>query len=245
MSRDDRNQDAAHEALRAQLDEYVDGTLPETQSHAVEDHVRQCATCRDEVAALRALIDAARALPAEMAPRADSWPDLEQRIRQRPVVVAGGQTSHPAVRARRDATSWMRGGVAAAAGIVLLVAVTWMVTRDGDAGSLGGGSASDDARAGASGAALEVIPAVVRGLEIECMGAGQLLQASLISDEVQRESLATSMRAGLETMDRSIAETRAALEEHPNDSLLVRRLTMRYQQKLDLLLGAIRLAEDV
>lgn len=245
MSREDRNQDVAHEKVRAQLDDYVDGTLPETERHVVENHVVACAGCRDEVAALRALIDAARALPAEMAPREDSWPDLEKRIRQRPVVVAGTQTSHPTVPVRRDSASWMRGGVAAAAGFVFVVAVAWMATRDPDTGRSRDDARRADVEVTALDAAFAVMPAVVRGLEIECMGAGQILQASLIADDVQRESIASSMRTGLETLDLSIAETRAALEEHPDDSLLVRRLTMRYQQKLDLLLGAIRLAEDV
>lgn len=235
-----------HQALRALLDEFVDGTLSQTQQANVEAHVRDCESCRREVASLRALLEAAHALPPSVVPPEDLWPDLEKRIRQRPVVVASGRQSRAAVRSLRVASPrWVFGGVAAAATIFVLAALTWWATRDARVRSESNGTAARRAETTEFPGSPQILPAVVRGLEIECMGAGKLLQASLTYDDERGASIAESVRVGVELVDRSIAETRAALETHPDDARLVRQLTLRYQQKLDLLLGAMRLAEDV
>ena len=217
--------------------------MTDAEHARVEVHLEACDACRAELQALRDLLEAARALPSTLQGR-DAWPDLEKRIRQRPVSVgAGGQPSHARVVPLRSwASRWELTRVAAAAVILVAVGVgVWSMrsTRDPD-------EASPTARpAHAAAADAAVLPAVVRGLEIECMGAGKMLQASLVGSDVVGDSIATSVQPGVDAVDRSIAETRAALESHPGDERLVRRLTMRYQQKLDLLLGAMRLAEGV
>jgi hypothetical protein len=248
MSDDDRQaRDERHTMLRALLDDFVDGTLSPTKQATVAAHVRGCASCRSEVASVRALLEAAQGLPQSIEPQEDLWPDLEKRIRQRPVVVASGRPSRAVVHSMRESSPrWVYGGIAAAATILALAAVVWWATRDARfPADTNGAAHSPRAETSEYPDTPLMLPAVVRGLEIECMGAGRLLQASLTYDDARGGSIAESVRDGVELVDRSIAETRAALDTHPYDARLVRRLTLRYQQKLDLLLGAMRLAEGV
>ena len=81
------------------LQRYVDGELLAVDAREVEAHLRACAACRDEYAALTALwqvVDAAE-LPA---PAAAVWPSLATRC-------AGRRRAAPSL--------WLRGGLAAAA----------------------------------------------------------------------------------------------------------------------------------
>ena len=78
------------------------------------------------------------------------------------------------------------------------------------------------------------------------MGAGRSLQASLEGRGTPAdEAMLRSLAAGIETLDRSIAETRAALAANVDDTVLLKLLTVRYQQKLALLQGAIAIVEEV
>jgi hypothetical protein len=72
------------------------------------------------------------------------------------------------------------------------------------------------------------------------MGAGKLLQAALraTGDPVTHD-MAASLAEGLDDVDRSIAETRAALVADPESGALLRMLAIRYQQKLELLHGML------
>ncbi len=137
---------------------------------------------------------------------------------------------------------WARGGVAAAAVILVVTAVVWFAGRDA---GLGTRAFRSPAVATSSPESPRMLPAVVRGLEIECMGAGKLLQASVRRDGARAQSIAESLHLGVSDVDRCIEETLAALEARPDDPRLVKQLTFRYQQKLDLLLGAMRRVEDV
>ena len=54
-----------------------------------------------------------------------------------------------------------------------------------------------------------------------------------------------SVATGIETLDRSIAETRAALASNTDDTALMKLLMVRYQQKPALFQGAIAIVEEV
>src|SRR5439155_643772 len=57
--------------MEATLNEYVDGTLSVLQREAVDEHLAQCAGCRDAVAELRRLVAGARHLPPSIVPPRD------------------------------------------------------------------------------------------------------------------------------------------------------------------------------
>lgn len=62
------------------LDEYLDGTLGDDRRSVVEAHLAGCAACRAELEAIRRITEAARALPATLAPPAAVWPGIADRL---------------------------------------------------------------------------------------------------------------------------------------------------------------------
>jgi hypothetical protein len=86
---------------------------------------------------------------------------------------------------------------------------------------------------------------MISALELECMGAGKRLLASMDGwPDAANAELTEGIVAGLDAVDLAIAETRAALGADPHDAELLRMLTARYEQKLALLHGAMRLMEE-
>lgn len=108
------------------------------------------------------------------------------------------------------------------------------------------GQAEEASRGGGNspGAPAIFLPALVRSLELECMGAGKQLQASWIGSSALGQETAADVGEEIRVLDRAIAETRQALEEDPRNARLVAMLTSRYQSKLALLHRVTRLAQE-
>ena len=66
--------------MEGRLNDYIDGTLPEAEAQSVEAHLGSCPACRRAQGELRALIDAAEALPKAVMPKRDLWPAVAGRI---------------------------------------------------------------------------------------------------------------------------------------------------------------------
>lgn len=222
-----------HDELRRCLDDFVSGALPEAERSEVESHLRTCTDCAADVQALQALLAAARRLPEAVEPRRDLWPAIEARLASAPRLAAPTLQRSQA-RARRWPGRW-----ALAAGVAALAALGgwWSLQRRGSAADSGPAVASPD-----------VFSTVVSGLELECMGTGQLLQASFRArDDSAVSDAMTAVAAGLTQalpiVDRSIAEVQAALASHPGDPDLQRMLAARYEQKLALLQATLQRVE--
>ena len=69
------------EQVATRLDEYVDGDLDEAAFQEIELHLAGCAECRQQERLLRALIAEAAALPEEIRPARDLWPEMAARLR--------------------------------------------------------------------------------------------------------------------------------------------------------------------
>jgi hypothetical protein len=63
------------------LDEYVNATLGPVDRVRVEEHLSGCERCRAEVAAVKALVAGARALPSSITPGRDLWTGIEPRLK--------------------------------------------------------------------------------------------------------------------------------------------------------------------
>ena len=62
------------------LNDVLDGTLPLGQQKSVELHLKDCAACRQELAALRSVLDKASALPVSIDPPRDLWEGIDARL---------------------------------------------------------------------------------------------------------------------------------------------------------------------
>lgn len=138
---------------RERLSAYMDGELPAAEAHRMEAHLAVCEECRRELAELRRLQALLRGLPEPRLPRSFTLPvtgsvpvpaaearrERETQRRQRPVAARAAQ--------------WA-GGVAAAAGLALVLgsALAGIGTHQ-YAGSSAGGAAGSAARSSAGPAA--------------------------------------------------------------------------------------------
>ena len=104
--------------MEATLNEYVDGTLSVLQREAVDEHLAQCAGCRDAVAELRRLVAGARHLPPSIVPPRDLWPVIGRRIGQRATW--------------NVQRVWWRGALAAAAVWVMALGIYRLTARPPD-----------------------------------------------------------------------------------------------------------------
>jgi hypothetical protein len=69
-----------HRRTRRQLSPYLDGMLSKQESSRLEEHLAQCQACREELADLRATIEALAELPLAEAPRSFALTAVPQRI---------------------------------------------------------------------------------------------------------------------------------------------------------------------
>jgi negative regulator of sigma E activity len=218
---------------RERLDDYLDGSLPESQFHEVELHLAGCETCRQEESRLRRLLDLAATLPREMKPRRDLWPELAARIEAERSGAGSLARSRPRLRASPAA-------LAAAAAV--LIAVASVVTHVGGA-RVGGPRESLPTLARPAAVSG---PAHVQDAETEYVRATGQLMAAL---NARRGSLSPeTMKAvddNLRTIDDALRQVREALDKEPGNRQLTQMLASTHQKKLDLLLRLLRLSARI
>jgi hypothetical protein len=104
--------------IQAVLNDYVDGELAPAETARVETHLVGCAGCRAQVGSLRNLVSAAAALPKEIAPNHDLWPEVGLALRAGLNSSANLQELRP-LRRSSPTVHWLL-PLAAAASIVYL-----------------------------------------------------------------------------------------------------------------------------
>jgi len=219
-----------HERVLASLDDYLDGDLPSEVADAVAAHLQSCAACRRERAAQVDLRAAATALPREIEPARDLWPEIASRV------AAGDVTRATASSARRmpEPTAkisrarfggrgvWsalLAAGIAAA----LLIAGLRPVPSESDdpverpSRQADRGPGIEAAEGWTAGAMVTALEAETR---LETRTTGQLARHAAAH--------ATPMLLMLDydraIIDRAIAELRQAYLAHPDDAELARNL---------------------
>ena len=127
------NSNMTCEAFDAALPDYLEGTLDDPMSPAVEMHLRECVRCAGLVRDIENIRKEAAALP-DLVPSRDLWEGIDARIAA-PVIPLAARPE----RQRRFAPAWM--GVAAAALIVATAGITYQLTarslRSGSDGRVG------------------------------------------------------------------------------------------------------------
>lgn len=202
------------------LDEYVDGTLPESAARDVRDHLLACPACACSEAGLRTLLRRAAQLPAERVPSRDLWPGIQGRIAAGPVP------------AGRPVPSAARYGWMAAAAVLLVVftsAITlWVVRRP--------------APAKPSLAVASPELAALRMSEPDYLQARKALVAAL---QQRRSSLSPQtvkiLDQNLAAMDRALRAMKAALDKDPGNRGLAVLIESTYRQEIQVLMQAASL----
>lgn len=209
------------------IDAYVDGTLSDIESRELEVHLRGCQRCRDEEAAIRALVARAQMLPRELPPSVDRWPEL--RVRTSRVGTSKVATS----KVVRPLMTWRVARLAAAILVVasLSSAVTVLVLRDDR-------SPPDTVAVEplAPTASLALVDGQYRDVTRELAAELEARRA-----ELSPEAVATVER-NLAVIDAALAEARSALAVEPDNVILARMVAATYERKLDLLRQATRLS---
>ncbi len=244
----------------ALLNDYVDGLLDEVQREQLERQLAECESSRAEVEALKALRAEAAALPKEVAPGRDLFPQIRQALDSEMAARAAesgatasaaghdrfsrgaaATTAQPASATPRAA--WI--GLAAALLIVAglsgwLLRGQWTPGADGSNAAANGGAGQD----GPPQISLATDEGVdFAAVEREYVRAAELLLESIEArgDQLAPETQA-ALRENLAIIDRAIEEIRAALANDPGGAAQTEMLTAMYRQKLDLLWRVSRLS---
>ena len=182
-------------------------------------HLKECADCREQLRALRQLLERAQTLPRTIEPPAEAWNAIRARL---------PRTARQ--QARWHAGRWM----AAAAAVILLVGGALVLP-------FGGGTTRN--LKGAKLPISERVPAAVAAVEQQYGGTVNELRQAL---DAQRPVLASGVAGvvdrSLADIDAAITETRAALVSDPGNPALVDILSAHYERKVDLLQRATELA---
>ncbi|HEX2206009.1 MAG TPA: zf-HC2 domain-containing protein [Longimicrobium sp.] len=235
----------SHEETIELLDDYVSGELPEGERAEVEAHLHECGACREEAAALTALLAEAAALPRGIAPPRDLWAGIEARISPAAATQPAGEDDFKVIpfrpRPRWRPPQWV---TAMAASVVLVVGSSLATMRfmgprtpDGPAATLPQVVAAPPAQAGTPTAFAAFSPA-----EADYRQAIAELQAVL---DARRAQLAPetvrTLEANLAIIDQAIRESRAALAADPDSRELTQMLSSVYDTKVQMLQKAVEL----
>jgi hypothetical protein len=210
------------------LSEYVDGELATGEQTALEAHLATCADCRATLEDLRRVVVRAKSLE-HRPPKADLWSGIHARLTpgRRPV---GSPLGRPGVRLSRRFSFNVPQLIAASIALVLLSAGgMWVALRQqqpvvGDTGGL--------------------TPVVWTGRTDAAIAELQ----DVFERNKSRLDTATVrvVQQAFATVDRAIAEARAALEVDPGNAYLNLHLADTMRRKVELLrrINAIATAQS-
>jgi hypothetical protein len=211
-----------HHEWNDRLSEYIDGELAPSERRALEAHLPDCADCRADVDALRAVIARARSL-TDTPPTSDLWPDVATRIGAR----RAGRTT---LATRRFAFTLPQLVAASLALIVASGGMVWLARMGGPTTDFP--SVLGEVRLANFGDAAfdEAVADLQQTLEA---GRGRLDPETI-----------RVLETNLEAIDRAIAQCREALEADPSSVYLNTYLAETRRRKLELLRRATALVDS-
>jgi len=214
------------------LDDHLDGRLPEDDRRRVEAHLEECPGCRREAEELRALTEAAAALPRSLAPARELWPGIAKRIGEHRLV---GASFGRGATWRRS----LRFAAAAAAVVAVTSIVTFSLIHHGENGPLAARpSLQQPTPAGLRLVSLGGVGADLRAARNELLAA--LDQRSTSMSPETRAVIDDNLRV----IDEAIRHIEAALEEDPDNRHLTTLLAATCRQESQLLQRATRLPAE-
>ncbi len=218
-----------HIAASEKIGDWLDGDLSPDEEIAVAEHLETCRACQDELGEISELRDRARALPSEIPPARDLWPEIAARIDDHKVIALGQRQPSRAPMSRK----------ALAAAAIVLVAMSSALT----AWLVGDRPVQQYAETPASAAPSgPTALAAFQPTEQEYLSTVADLRATLDSrrDVLAPETIAVVER-NLRIIDAAIEDSRAALEADPSNTTLPLTLSDMYRRKVELLTTALQL----
>jgi len=195
------------------LSEYVDGELANRERSALEAHLATCTVCRGAVAELRQVVARAKALE-NRPPKADLWPGVAQRIGAGTVVD---------IRSRRFSFSVPQLIAATIALILLSGSGAWLALKPRQT---------------------QIVVTPKPDSRFETINVSTHPTDAAIADlqdvfERNKSKLDTAtvrvVQQAFTTIDRAIADARAALQADPSNAYLNLHLADTMRRKLELL----------
>lgn len=224
------------------LSEYVDGHLTDEEVRRLEEHLESCASCRQTLDELRAVVARARSLEDRPPPR-DLWPAIEAELGGggdgADVLELDGARRSRGARVRRVVLSIPQLAAAAVALLVVGSAATWAA-----APGLRGGPGEDvpGVSAGEAGGAISAVSAGAAGADPAMAREMAALEEALARHRDRLDpNTVRIVEKNLAVIDRAIRESRAALEVDPGNPFLEEHLEGAVERRLDYLREATRL----
>jgi hypothetical protein len=224
------------EGYQLQIDDYADGALDAPARASLEAHLAGCVACRVAAEETRAVRAAAASLDRHL-----PGPQVWGRIAA-------------AVEADRHRRWWQIGGMrvpqlaAAALAIAILAGVAAMAWRD-LIPAMGANGAADVTAGVTSATGGDVVALVDEGLKLaedEYVRTIAGLEAITSSSEAALDpEFADVVQANLTVIDQAIVESRAALEDQPENELAQDSLFEALRSKVELLQNAIALVNEM
>ena len=208
------------------LSEYIDGDLDKTERAALEQHVATCGHCYATLGELRAVVARANALE-DREPTKDLWPQIADGIRRADTTgrlapsLRSGQAARPS--GRRFSFSVPQLLAASIALVLLSSGGAWLALQP----------TPTDATTSATRTPGTEIPLTwTSGPDL----AVAELQDALTRNESRLDTgTVRVVRSALATIDRAIAEARAALKNDPGNTYLNLHLANTMRRKVELL----------
>jgi hypothetical protein len=117
------------------IDDFVGSTLPPALHRQLEEHLKLCARCRQELRSLQSLLDRSASLPKSVTPERDLWPDIAAGISaaglpEKYSVQVVLSESRNGSRILLGASRWIwRLAAVAVLGTILVLAATYLRNR--------------------------------------------------------------------------------------------------------------------
>lgn len=198
-------------------DDAVDGVLSEARAAEFAAHTKTCPDCRQAAVELKRLIEAAQSLPPALTPPHDLWPAIADRLPRR-------------VAPSRTWTRWLGLAAAAAVLVITTAVLTALLVKNpppenqntNQAFNLLLASDNDYQRA-----------------EAELTRVFEKCRPRLAPETIQ------TVERNLKLIDRSLAETRSALERDPASRNVLETYQKLRRKKLEVLETTARLSEKI
>ena len=213
------------------IDDYVDGALEGGLLHELELHLAGCAACREEERELRALLAEAAALPSDVDPPRDLWPEIAARLEK--------ESRFKLLRGAFRPLS-LAAAVLLASGAYFV----WHIAARPARPALAGPGVAPVEQRPVSFPSGALPPDLVEAERKYAQATGALMVAL----EQRRGDLApdnlASVEENLRRIDVALAEVRAALRQDPDNAQLTRLFTSTHRKKVQTLQQVVKLSQQ-